>query len=616
MAKTGRALIVLVTAALAAPGSALAEEPEFYMTADRTKVGTEDVFRLDVVVSNAPRGASLALPQATHDFETLSSSNSSQTSFSLGTGGSGVIKQVQRYTLTMRAKRAGTLTIPPAVLKTSDRSYQTEPITLQVVKGVTRAERPAPQAQDPFGLPPGFGHLGDPFADEEGLDENIDIPRGDSDLFLRASFDKPEVFVGEQVMLTLTIYSRVDLSSVDTVTMPKFEGFWTQDIQSPAQLSAEQKVIDGIPYRAYVLRQKALFPMKAGESTIEAAEADINTGFLFASRRVHRKSSPIKLKVKPLPGDSAVQNVGRWRLTLQAPQTEVTLGDPIQLKVQLEGRGNLQSVQVPALEVPEGLKNFAPQTTDKPTVTRAGQVGGIRSIEYVMVPQQTGTFALPGLTLRYFDPESKRVEESKTDPVTITVRPGTGGQTATASENPSTNVGAPVKNLLLGGALKPPRTSPDFSVVKPVLWSRGFFLPLAVAPLALSALALLLSVARRALRQTSPEALKRSQAKAARKRLEAAQKLLTSAPTAPFYEEVERALRSFLEAKLNVPLTGLTRESLDAVMARQHVPAQERARVLAVFETCDLGRYAPGMGEASARNRALDDAAAAMEAWP
>jgi hypothetical protein len=81
-------------------------------------------------------------------------------------------------------------------------------------------------------------------------------------------------------------------------------------------------------------------------------------------------------------------------------------------------------------------------------------------------------------------------------------------------------------------------------------------------------------------------------------------------------EEVERALRSFLEAKLNVPVTGLTRDALDGVMAAAKVPSSERARILAVFETCDLGRYAPGMGEASARTKALDDAAWAMESWP
>ena len=41
----------------------------------------------------------------------------------------------------------------------------------------------------------------------------------------------------------------------------------------------------------------------------------------------------------------------------------------------------------------------------------------------------------------------------------------------------------------------------------------------------------------------------------------------------------------------------------------------ERARIIAVLEICDMGRYAPGMGEATARRRALSEAAQAMEGW-
>ncbi len=614
MARTGSAISGLIVVLAAVTAAAMSNEPEFHMTTNRTKVGTEDTFQVDVLVGNAPTGASIALPTS-KDFEVLGRSESTQMSYSVGNGGAGVIKQLRRYTLTIRANRAGTLTIPPAVLKTQDKAYKTESVTLEVVSGRTREDRP----RNPLGLPPGFGHLNDPFEDDDPPpDENVAVPHSDSDVFLRAAVDKTEVYVGEQVMLSLTIYSRVDLASVDTVTMPKFEGFWTQDIQSPAQLSPEQKSIDGVPYRAYVLRQKAMFPMKAGETNIESAEADINTGFLFAGRRVHRKSNTIKLKVKALPGNGATANVGRWRLSAAATQTEVTLGDPIQVKVTLEGQGNLQNVQVPVLQAPAGLKKFDPQTTDKPTVARNGQVGGTRTVEYVMVPQQTGTFVIPGLALQYFDPETKHLEEASTPNITVTVRPGAGGATSAPSNGlPSTaTADGPVKNQLVAGGLRQLRTTASFDTVGPALWSRGFFVPLAVAPLALSMALLGFGLVRSAVAKTSPEAMKRAQAKAARRRLAEAQKLLASASTAAFYEEVERALRSFLEAKLTLPLAGLTRDALDGVMASAKVPPAERARVLAVLETCDLGRYAPGMGEASARNRALDDAAAAMEAWP
>ena len=84
---------------------------------------------------------------------------------------------------------------------------------------------------------------------------------------------------------------------------------------------------------------------------------------------------------------------------------------------------------------------------------------------------------------------------------------------------------------------------------------------------------------------------------------------------ADFYAEVAKALASFLEARLSTPVTGLTHAQLDEQMVQAQVAPEIRARALAVLETCDMGRFAPGMGEAAARSRALDDAAAAMEAW-
>ena len=276
MARIGSALALLL---VAAPAVA---EVEFYQTVDRDKVGTEDTFRLTIVVGDAPQGATVQFPTPT-DLEVLSRSDSTQMSYSIGAGGAGVIKRIQKYTLVMRATRSGTVTVPPAVLSTGSRSYKTEPLKLEVIKGRTAAPaQPAqPQPPNPFA---GFGDE-DPFGGGfPGLEPQI--PRSDSDLFLRATLDKEEVYLGEQATLTLTIYSRFDLSSVDSVTMPKLEGFWSEDIESPTQLSPEQKTIGGVPYRSYLLRRRALFPVKSGAITVDAAEADITTGYLFAGHRV------------------------------------------------------------------------------------------------------------------------------------------------------------------------------------------------------------------------------------------------------------------------------------------------------------------------------------------
>ncbi len=612
MARTGSAIVVALLAA--APAFA---EVEFTMQADRAKVGTEDTFRLEIVVANAPEGAVLQLP-APQDFEVLGRSESTQMSYSVGPGGAGIIKQVRKHTLTMRANRPGTLTVPPAALQTATKQYKTQAVTMEVVRGRLAPERPQRRAPpNPFGLPPGFPGFDDddPLGQlpSTELPDEPSIPRSDSDLFVRMSLDKTEAYVGEQVMLTIHIYSRVDLSSVDGVTMPRLEGFFSQDFKSPTQLMPEQRTISGVPYREYLLRQKAIFPMKAGDVVIDAPEADITTGIFFAGRRVHKKGNEVKLKVRPLPPGAQTAVVGRWRLSREVSQTVVALGEPVQVKLMLEGRGNLQGVQLPALGAPPSFKVFDPETSDKPTTSKS-HVGGTRTVEYTLVPQQTGTFVLPALSLQYFDPEHRRYDESRVDEVTVTVRPGVGGATVTAVPGTPLGDGGP-KNQLVAGGLKSLRHTAHFAAPASATWSQRWFVPVAVAPLVLTLLAGALAFVRGALGRQSPAALKKQQAKAARRRLAAAAKLLKGGSTAEFYAEVERALTSFMAAKLDATLTGLTRAELAEKLAAAGVPEAERARIAAVLETCDMGRYAPGMGEAAARRRAMDDAAKAMEGW-
>lgn len=613
MAKTGStglaAGAVCLALVLATP--ALAGEVEFYMSADRNKVGQEDTFHVEIVVSNAPAGASLVFP-APQDFEVLGRSESTQMSFSTGRGGAGVITSVRKHTLTMRANRAGKLTIPPAVLQAPGHEYKTEPLVIEVVKGRLTPDRPPPRQAptNPFGLPPGFGGLGG-LGDE---DEEPQVPASNTDLFVRATLDKNDVVVGEQVTYALHIYARLDLSSVDSAKPPKLDGFFSADLKVPTTLVPQQRVLSGVPYREYLLRSRALFPLKPGTVEIEPAEAEITTGIFFAGQRVTRKSNPLTLKVRPLPpGGHGSGTVGQWRLTREVSQTHVALGDPVQVKLHIDGLGNLQGVVAPPIKAPAAFKTFDPETRDT-TETRDSSLLGHRTVEYTLVPQQTGTFELPPLTLDYYDPQARAWKASAVEGVTVTVTPSPTGATAVTTSGPPASADAP-KNQLVGGGLKSLRHTAAFARPAHALWSTPWFAPVALAPMGLSLVVGLLALVRGSLGKETTDSLKKKQAKAARKRLAAANELINRGSPTQFYAEVERALTSFLEARLGTPLTGLTRPELTSKLEAAGVPEAERQRIATVFDTCDVGRYAPGMGDISARRRSIDDAAAAMEGW-
>ncbi len=612
MRRTGSASAMAVLLVLASSASFGAEGFEFFQTADRTEVGTEDTFRLEVVMKNAPADAELRLPPL-DDFEVLSKSPMSETSVQI-TNGRTQVQRSTRYVLVLRAKRTGRFRIAPARLVTEEKTHRTEGLQITVRQG---SVGPAPDAQaqnrrrrpDPFR---DFGLFGGS-PDEQ-------IPTTDSDLFLRTHVDDRSVYVGEQVTMSVFVFSRVDLSSVDTVNLPRLEGFWSEDIDSPSQLSGEQRVINGIPYRAYLLKRKALFPTRAGTLKIEPVEADITTGYLFAGHRVHRKGNPVEIEVKPLPPGAPANfsstNVGRWRISAEAVPTRVRLGEPITLRVAVEGQGNLKNLTVPSLGAPASFRVYDPTTTDKVT-HRNDALGGKRVQEYLVMPSQTGTFTLPPLSLPFFNPDTGSYEVVQTEALTIQVEPGTAGNAPVAQGSAPVPTATPEgpRNVLAANGLRPLRHEARFEAATTVLWERPWFLPAVLSPFAAWAALGLVGLLRSRFGREDRSALERKQARAARKRLHAAESLKTGGSTEAFYGEVEKALVSFLEAKLRISIVGLTRDALAERMAEAGIATELRQRIAAVLELCEMGRYAPGLGDASARERILDDAEAAMAAW-
>jgi hypothetical protein len=369
-----------------------------------------------------------------------------------------------------------------------------------------------------------------------------------------------------------------------------------------------------------MLRRRALFPMKAGTLTITPAEADITTGFLFAGHRVHRISNQLEVKVKPLPPGApqgmTSANVGEWRLSVDVSQTQVELGQPVTVKVLLEGVGNVKNVTPPRLEVPQALKVYDPTTTDKVSAGRGARIQGRRVQEYLVMPQRTGTFTLPALEFPYFNPKERRYEVARTEPVEVRVEAGAGGVASLPSGPSPTRMedaAAEQKNVLTASGLRPLRYQAQFESPAAPLWERGFFLPAVLAPVGLLLAMGVAGLVRGRLSAQDEGSRNRKRAKAARKRLAAAEQLRDGSSSA-FYGEVEKALLHFLEARLHAPVGGLTRDALAQKLAEAGVEEERRARVRFVLEACDAGRFAPGV-EPAARDRILDDAAAVMEGW-
>ncbi len=94
-------------------------------------------------------------------------------------------------------------------------------------------------------------------------------------------------------------------------------------------------------------------------------------------------------------------------------KTTVTLGTPVTLTISLSG--DLSGVQLPAFEFPEGFLVAARSQSTSFSV-RAGAAERSTSLQYLLVPQQAGTFHLGPFMIEHHH------KELKTEPIEITVK--------------------------------------------------------------------------------------------------------------------------------------------------------------------------------------------------
>lgn len=626
MKRTGdirpRAALVFLAFALWAFGAEARPQLEAKLGRETIGLGERTTYTLTI---RDAQGGDLSLPRF-GDLVARGPSKSSQSVFQF-VNGQQKWETAQIYSWELESKEAGVFLIGPAVLESGGEKFASNAVELTVDENAQQPPRANARRNNPFAGTP----FDDPFDafdafDSFGaLDEQIERwsadpwgrqqkPRAE-DVFVTAIVDKNEVYLGEQVTLSLYLMSRVNISGVQNISLPKLDGFWSEDIESPTQLVPEPRTVNGVQYSAYLLRRRALFPIKAGSLAIEPVEAQVNlgVGLFFGARTetLKRQSKPVTITVKPLPAAGQPSgfeagHVGAWSLSSTISETDVKLGQPIKLKLTISGRGNIKNVKMPKPAFPEGLRSYDPTVDDKPKVSGT-RYGGSRTAEWVIVPERTGTFTIPPIELRYFDPEAKTYRTSSTKPIVVDV--SQGDTQAPVTQAPGAIVPPSAANVLSTG-LRPVRVEAALVKATPDPWRQPWFWPVATGPIAAWLLLLGGTFTRGVVRSRDPQKLKEKRARGvAGKRLKLARERLDARDTPGFLAAIEQALVEFVTDKLGVAARGLTREELRRALQAKSLPAESVEGLVSVLEACDTARFMPGATSPDAMQTLLDKAA-------
>ncbi len=246
---------------------------------------------------------------------------------------------------------------------------------------------------------------------------------------------KKEAYLGECVSIDLIIYAFTNNIEVNGVDLPTFNDGWVQDIKGRAD---DRLVEDRYNGKKYFRLNKAkiwLVPIKTGEVIYDAARVVFNVYTRLPENNQgyqEEMQMPFDLKtnkamftIKELPEEkkpeSFVNAIGRYNTTVSIDKTQAKANEPIKVKYTISGSGNFPILDGPPLNLPDHFETFEPKVKNKFQVLQDG-ITGEKEFEYYIMPRKEGDYQLGPFAFSYFDVETKKYVEIRSDSFQVSIK--------------------------------------------------------------------------------------------------------------------------------------------------------------------------------------------------
>ena len=474
------------------------------------------------------------------------------------------------YTYFLTPLQQGVYDIEQAQIEYEKNTYKTTPVTINVTEAVAIPRDP----NDPKNI----------------VDEK---------LHLVAEVSKRNPYVNEPITIVYKLYfaQNVNPTDVDVVDMPKYNDFWSYNVDIPNR-DVATSIYKGERYNLVEWRKVVLYPQRAGKLQIKPLSLDITvnvpTGKRDFFQRVIYTQVPklvsagnLNINVKPLPIEAQPDNfsgaVGDFSIGLSTTKKQLKANESLQAKVKISGRGNLRLFSLPKLQTPSAIEQYEPESNENIRSNLSGMSGSVTQ-SYTLVPQYQGKYPIPAVEFSFFNPKTKRYETVKSAEQLVDV---TEGPSVNRVENLATpavvSIDTPFKFIAL---------DTSFVAIYPsVFFGSAMFYGLWISPLGL--LLLFAIYARRKRKQLGDtEGVRmRTANRMARKYLSEAKRNLNSSEE--FYVALERALHNYLKAKLKMETADFSKEKIKNILSQIGVEEPLVNDFVSVLENCEFARYTP-----------------------
>ena len=511
------------------------------------------------------------------------------------------------YTFALQAIQEGTFRIGSASLTVSGDKVSSEPFEIKVLP------------DDGSHVPSGGG--GGPSNQGQSQQNTNDPQVSGKDLFLRCIPSKKTAYVGEQIVLTYKLYTKVPVSSVSLSKMPSYAGFWTKDISdNNGTLKQSSEYVNGIEYTTAEIQKMLIVPQRSGKFTIDPMtmecvaqirtqrnnsrsmdpfEAFFNDPFFnrnITNVQKELSSQSFGLEVKNLPENgkpaSFAGAVGNYKFTSSIDKTDLSTNEAVTVTLTVSGSGNIELLQMPEPVFPPDFEVYDPKITTSTDVNSQGMTG-TKKAEYLAIPRRAGNFSVAPVEFSYFNPSTESYQTLLSEPYELSVvkgkdTEGEGGVYASNQEDIK-YLGSDVRHIMNDGAqLKPTHTT---------FFASSTYFSILLGLLVVFVALLFILKKRAEMAKDTAANRNRKADKVARGRLKNAYQHLKAKDQDKFYVEMSQALWGYIADKLGIERSKLSMDTVSETMKDKNVPDELTQQFVDTLNSCEFARFAPGSAE-------------------
>lgn len=492
------------------------------------------------------------------------------------------------YTLTLMPSKTGTFKIPGASIVVDGEKIYSNDLTIKVENAENNAQK-----QNEGGTVTGGGT-------QRVTSESI---------FVRTIVSKTNIYEQEAISVTYKLYTLLDVAQFTGAKLPDFNGFLKQDIEQSQNKQLSAETYKGRSYGTVVLYQAVLFPQHTGEIEIGKASFtallrlqnkaqvrsifdDFFDSYTNVEKTLTAPAVTVKVSELPLAGKPATFSgaVGNFNLTSTLSSGNLKTNQAATIKVVISGNGNMKLLKNPEIKFPDGFEVYDPKVDNKFS-SGSGGVSGTKTIEYMFIPRRSGKFDIPSAELSYFDLNNKTYRTLRTPAYKINVTKGEGGEAVVENftgKEDVTPLAKDIRYLYTGSVKLQPESRPWFGTLP--FWML-FLIPLIIA-------AILFIYFRKHVKENADLAFVKTKKanKVAQKRLRLALKFLEEGKKNQFYEEVMKAVWTYLSDKLVIPVAELNKDNIRLKMNEKGMEKEVTNNFTNILNTCEYASYAPDSG--------------------